>query len=221
MTDYALPALVDFLTPAERAEMASLGRRQHYDDGAMVQKRGDVDAEMALVIKGAVRVVRIASDGRHVQMMTATAGQHYADNTVLSRSPRTHHAFAVGETIIDHFSREVFMQLLEKPPIVKALYLVSLSRLTQAIELFDDIRCLTPEVRLAKVLSAIRRSAGGASRLDCTQEELASLMGVSAMTLSKSLKAMKKAGLIDTGYRTVTILDHLRFDQWLADQLDV
>jgi CRP/FNR family transcriptional regulator, cyclic AMP receptor protein len=217
MTDYALPALVDFLTPAERAEMSSLGRRQYYEDGAMVQKRGDADAEMALVIKGAVRVVRLTIDGRQVQMMTATAGQHYADNTVINRSPRTHHAYAVGDTIIDHYPHDVFMQLLEQPAILKALYFTSVARLSQALELFDDIRCLPPEVRLAKVLSAMRRSAGGASRLDCVQEELASLLGVSAMTMSKALKGLKAAGLIDTGYRTVTIIDHQRFDQWLAD----
>jgi CRP-like cAMP-binding protein len=218
MTDYALPSLSKFLVPEDQALLASLGQRQSYADGDVIQKRGDPNAAMAVVIQGAVKLMRVTSDGRQVMMMMASVGQHYADNTVINNALRTHHAIAVGETIIDHYPRDIYLQLLEHPGIVKALYLTTSARLTRAIELFDDIRCLPPEVRLAKVLFAMRQSAGGANRLECAQDELASLLGISAMTLSKSLKVLKMQGLIDTGYRTVTILDHGRFNDWLAEQ---
>jgi CRP/FNR family transcriptional regulator, cyclic AMP receptor protein len=220
MTDYAMPSLADLLAPEDREFLVKLGTRHSFADGAVIHRRGDPEAAMGVVVLGKVKVLRNAGDGRQVLMLTVNTGQHYADHNALQNNRRTHTALAEGETIVDFYPHAQFMQLLDHPGILRALYIVGTLRLGQAVDLFDDIRSLPPEVRLAKILTVMRESAGGASRLDCIQEELASLLGVSAMTLSKSLKLLKGQQLIDTGYRTVTILDHQRFDLWLAERTD-
>ncbi len=221
MTDYALPSLNAFLDEDDRETLRLLGQRQTYTDGMVVHRRGEPATTMGIVIKGSLKMVRQTSDGRQVLLLTINPGQHYADTTVMLQTPRTHTALASGQTVIDHYSHDSYLKLLDHPGILRALYQVTMLRLGHAIELFDDIRTTSPEVRLAKTLLTIRRSMGGASQLDCVQEELASLMGVSAMTLSKALKNLRMEGLIETGYRTVTILDPARFHYWLAERTEV
>ena len=216
MTDYAAPGLLSLLGPQDREVLAALGLRRTFADGELVQERGDPDAAMGVVIEGAIKLVRQLRDGRQLMMVTVNPGQHYADLNTFENNPRTHHAFAIGETVIDYYPHRIFLQLLEHPGIVRALYRISSFRLAQAIDMLDDIRAVPPEVRLAKMLAVMRASAGGATRIDCLQDELASLLGVSAMTMAKALKALRTAGLIETGYRSISIVEPMRFDAWLA-----
>jgi hypothetical protein len=44
------------------------------------------------------------------------------------------------------------------------------------------------------------------------------MLGTSTMTLSKCLAALKRQGLIETGYRVLRIPDPPRLRSWLADQ---
>lgn len=173
---------------------------------------------MGVVVQGMVRLNRQLSNGQQLLMVTVMAGQHYADNTALSGSRRTHNGIAVGETIVDHYPPKAFLRLLEYPGIVRAFYRVSAIRLGQAIEILDDIRSLPPEVRLAKMLAIMQRSGGGGNRIECLQEELANLLGVSAMTLAKAFKMLRSEGLIETGYRYVSILNSDRLQAWIEER---
>lgn len=217
MTDYALPSLLDLLQPEERALLARLGRRCSYRDGEVIHQRGDGEAEIGIVTQGQVRLVHQLADGRQIVVATIKPGQHFGDNTTLLRAARSYHALAVGKTAIDHFSPDVFAKLLENPGIVRGLYIVAACRLDQALEVIDDLRSLSPEDRLLKLLAVLRKSAGGSNRLDCVQGDLAGLLGVSTVTLAKALKALKGQGLIGTGYRTITILDPRQFDAMLSE----
>ncbi len=216
MTDYAAPGLLGLLGQEDRAVLAALGKRRTFADGELIHVRGDPDAAMGVVIEGAVKLVRQLRDGRELLMVTVNPGQHYADTNSFDNNPRTHHGFAIGETIVDYYPHKIFLQLLEQPGIVRALYRVSAFRLAQAVDMLDDIRAVPPEVRLAKMLAVMRASAGGKGRIACRQDELASLLGVSAMTLAKALKTLRTEGLIETGYRSIAIVDPERFDAWLA-----
>ena len=64
---------------------------------------------------------------------------------------------------------------------------------------------------------AMRASAGGANRLECVQEDIANLLGMSTVTLTKALKALKSGGLIETGYRQVTISDTGKMHDLIAE----
>ncbi len=217
MTDYAAPGLVTLLTPADRDVLTTLGQRKSFADGELIHARGDPDAAMGVVIEGAIKLVRQLSDGRQLLVVTVNPGQHYADTNTFKNNPRTHHALAVGATVVDYYPHKVFMQLLEFPGIIRALYQISSFRLAQAIDMLDDIRAIPPEVRLGKMLAVMRVSADGDCRIESRQDELANLLGVSAMTLAKALKSLRVKGLIETGYRTITIVDPARFDAWLAE----
>ena len=106
---------------------------------------------MGVVVSGTIKLVRQLRDGRQLLVVTVNPGQHYADTNTFENNPRTHHAMAVGATVVDYYPHKAFLQLLEHPGIVRVLYRINAYRLTQAVDMLDDIRAVPPEVRLAKI----------------------------------------------------------------------
>ena len=214
MTDYALPSIVELLATEDLATLRSLGRRKVYADGETLHMRGD-EASMGVVVEGVVRLYRQMSNGQRVLTASMTPGQHFGDILAFGVGRRTHTGIAASETIVDHYDRERFHRLLEHPGITRALYITAAHRLTLAIDLVDDIRSLPPEVRLAKTLAMIQRSTGGGERIECLQEDMANLLGISAVTVAKAFKVLRGEGLLETGYRYVTIPDAGRLKAWI------
>lgn len=207
MFDFSSPVLENLLPHEARAMLMDMGRCQTYRDGEIISERGPQPHAMSLVASGMVRFDRLFDDGRRVLLAIVRAGQNFGDQNGIAQLNLLHHATAIGETEIRHYSQEEFDRLLTVPGAMRALYYVSSFRFVQAMELLDDIRAMPPELRLAKLLLTMRESAGGQDRLDCVQEDIASLLGMSSVTLTKALGILRKSGLIETGYRQVTIKD--------------
>lgn len=211
---------VELLSAAAREELAGLAKRQTYGSGELIHSRGDPGAGMGVVISGSVRLCRIHPDGTQTFVSVVRRGQHYGD--VLHFSPnrrRTHDALAIEPTVIDHFDQSAFERVLDNPELVRALYRITAQRLTGSMAMADDLRGLTRETHLAKVLLHLLSRSPSSDCVGCVQDDLANLLGTSTMTISKCLGALKQAGLIETGYRMVRIPDPLRLKRWLANKV--
>ncbi|MCB2073244.1 MAG: Crp/Fnr family transcriptional regulator [Novosphingobium sp.] len=217
MFDFSSPSLPGLLGQSDREFLATTGMRRSYCNGEVIHERGQTKFPMSVVVSGKVRFERLFGDGRQVLMAIASAGQNYGDQGGPDETQYTHRATAIGDTEIDHYTGEAFAALLERPEIVCALYDVATFRYGRALDLLNDVRALPAEVRVAKLLMAMRASAGGANRLECVQEDIANLLGMSTVTLTKALKALKSGGLIETGYRQVTISDTGKMHDLIAE----
>lgn len=217
MSDFAIPTLLGLLTVEEVEVLSSLARRQNYADGETIHEEGDLTSGIGVVISGRVKLVKRQSSGNLLLETIVFPGQTYGDSTHFRTNRRTHGAIAEGETVIDHLSPHAFDQLLEYPGILRALYHISTFRLASLIELLDDMRALPIEGRLAKLLGRMIEVEVGACRIDCLQEDLANVLGVSSMTIAKALGVLRNEGLVTTGYRQITVLDVARLRQWGAD----
>jgi CRP-like cAMP-binding protein len=214
MTDYALPNFVEMLSPDGLATLRSLGSRKEYTDSEILHFRGD-DASMGVVVQGTVKLYRHLRGGQQILTASMTPGQNFGDVLLFGAGRRSHTGIAVGHTIVDHYNRESFFHLLEHRDIARALYQAAAYRLALALDIADDIRFLSLEVRLAKTIALIQLSAGGGDRVECLQEDLATLLGVTAVTLSKAFKHLRREGLVETGYRYVTVPDPGRLRAWI------
>ena len=215
MVDLAGPSLLAMLTPPSRKWLATLGRRQTYRDGELIHSRGDANPTMGIVIEGRARMVRMRHSGAESFVSMINPGQHYADVLMFQRDARTHSAIAVGKVSIDHYDSAAFDQILARNDVLLALYQIAGARLVQALAMIDDLRTLPREVHLAKLLLALAPTADAQGKIASIQEDLAGLLGVSPMTLAKALGKLKRAGLIETGYRHVRILDPNALRVWL------
>jgi CRP/FNR family transcriptional regulator, cyclic AMP receptor protein len=211
--------LLDLISDEARDWLALTGQRRAYSDGELIHSRGDSETTMGIVIKGHVRLCRLHADGSQTYVSLVRKGQHFGDVLLVSGpARRTHDAVAVGNVLIDHYDATAFQSLMEHPEVLAALYRITALRLKAAMAMSDDLRAMSREAHLAKILLALLRQAGASNRINCVQEDLASMLGTSTMTLSKCLAALKRQGLIETGYRVVRIPDPPRLRKWLADQ---
>lgn len=170
---------------------------------------------MCIVICGRVRLVRVRSNGAESFVSTINPGQHFADVLMLGREVRTHNAMAVGEVTIDHYDVAAFNQILTRNDVLLALYRITGLRMARALAMIDDLRTLPREAHLAKLLVTLAPTADSSGKIACVQEDLAGILGVSSMTLAKALATLKRAGLIETGYRYVRICDAKALRAWL------
>lgn len=219
MSTFGVPALLDLVGQEGRAVLARLGNRKNYSSGELVHDRGDVGTALGIVVSGRVNLYRVRANGALVFVSAVDEGQNFGDAMSITGSIRTHHAVAEGNTIIDHFSRATLNTILnEYPAITLALYEVASHRLKTAIEMLDDARMLKTEVRLAKMLRRMVVGAGPSVRIPAMQEMLCQILGLSSVSIAHALKALGKQGLLETGYRQITIPDLAAFDAWLQTQ---
>lgn len=215
MRDFPRNTLVELLAPAELAMVRAFAIRRTHRDGEVIHDRGDEALSAGVVVSGQVRLLHLGRGGQEMLVSVLGTGENYGDTTLFGHARRTHRAVAVGETVIDHIPADAFRQLLIHPTIVRAFYTVASHRLGDALDRIDDLRTLPPEVRLAKLLVGML-PAHGVGRIDCLQEDLASQIGVTTVTLAKALGALRRAGLMTTGYRHVSITDGTALADWIA-----
>jgi CRP/FNR family transcriptional regulator, cyclic AMP receptor protein len=217
VVDLAGPSLLAMLSPADRDWLAEQGRRRSFTDGVIVHSHGDPDPEMAVVIAGGLRLLRTRYNGLEGMVSLITPGQHFADVLMFRRRTRTHRAIAQGATELDLYDHLAFARILERPSIVRALYQITAERLVGTMIMLDDVRSLSREAHLAKLLLRLDANAGGGP-IACVQEDLAGLLGVTTMTVAKALRLLRELGLIETGYRQVRVLDAERLREWFKAQ---
>lgn len=215
MVDLSGPSLYDLIGPSTREWMTGLARRRDYRDGITVHVRGDPDPTMDVVILGKIRLSRFRSNGSQSFVSMIQSGQHFADILLLSGFPRSHTAIAVGPVTIDHFDSAAFVKLLDCDEVLRALYTIAGHRLAAAISMVDDLRTLPRTAHLAKLLLGQSARAGSDGVVGVVQEDLAAIIGVSAMTLAKSLAVLKREGLVETRYRQIRIPDRALLAKWL------
>lgn len=195
--------------------MASLARRKTYSDGEFVHSRGDEDPTMEVVIEGELRLVRLRPNGTQSLVTVVRPGQHIADILLLGNYRRSHTAIAIGPTVIDHYDRQAFDQLIQNHEVLHALYRLACFRLAMSISTADDLRSLSREAHLGKLLYAVTAGKGRNDWVEIVQEDLASFLGVSGMTVAKALTRLKNEGLIETGYRKIRVPDRAQLKAWV------
>lgn len=219
MLNFGTPALLDLVGESGRTVLERLGNRASYRDGEFVHHRGDIGNAMCVVISGRVNLHRMRPDGLLLFVSSIEAGQNFGDTISMVGSKRSHHAVAVGHTVVDHYGgHELDLILRDHPEIVRALYRIAAHRVTWTVDMLDDARMLKMPMRLAKMLRRMAVVTGHSAEVPATQDVLCQVLGLSSVSVVHTLGKLAREGLIKTGYRRILIPDIGAFDAWLASQ---
>lgn len=212
------PSFLDHLTDPVREQIAQAGSVVTYQDGQLVQSRGDQKRGISLIVSGAVQVGIFGADGTFIMTSKLGVGQTFGEFTLFAGLPRTHDITASERTEIRHISAATFERLSDAhPEIIRALLTTTLVRAHRLLEMMDAIRRLPMRERTAKILLAMLQTAGGAQSFDYKQSELAYALGVSRTSLNTALKQLRTLGLIKTGYGEIRVPDRQRMQAWVAE----
>lgn len=218
------PTLEELLAPHLMAQLKQGGKLSRYDDGALVQLRGDAPGALFIVERGQVIAGTEGADGSFVTAALLGPGDHVGDETIFAGMPRLHSLRAIGETEILRIPASRFLSVFnQEPDVGRALLTIALRRITFMIEFIDGQRRWPLPVRIAHLLltSVEDRQHVGRHTIHCRHEDLAEILGVSRVAVSKALKSMQKEGRVTICYGSIELNDVQQLIGWLQDSCQV
>lgn len=202
-----------------RHALGEVSVSRHYVDGEMIHGRGDRKPGLSIVRSGAVRMCNFGADGSVITTAVLGPGQIFGEFTLLTDLPRTHDAVAVGRVAVDQVGRAAYEALVSREPgLLRILAEATARRLHAVLELLDDIRRLPLPVLTAKLLLGMARVSTQPGVIHCNHSDLAVTIGVSRVSIGKTLKQLQSAGLLEQRYGRIEIADSAALENWIAER---
>jgi len=193
--------------------LASRGRVRRFNAGTTIFHEGDPGDAIYVVVDGRIRMSRLSGSGTEATLALIGPGDCTGELSLFDGKPRSATATAMQATRTFVVSREDFVNWIKERPGASLALLETLSlRIRRTNEIVTDLVFLDLPHRLAKhLLTLASAHADGHSarrpRLQVTQGELASMLGVSRESVNKQLNQFSRDGWITLSRGAVTIDD--------------
>lgn len=166
------------------------------------------------VLRGLVRISAPPVAGRRSDFLGVAAGEWFGEGAALKNEMRRYQVVALRDTELLCLPSAAFHTLQASSLSFNQCVVACLNlRLSQAMAMIDAGRTRSPEQRIALSLSRLFWSR--TRQLDLTQDELASLAGMSRQTANRVLNAMQEQGVIALSMNRIKILDDAALTHWL------
>jgi CRP/FNR family transcriptional regulator len=202
-----------------QAELRADGQRIKYSNGQIVQHRGDTPKNFFLIEKGQVKLGQYDEFGDMKALIMLGVGDSFGEMACLGNFPRISDAEAVGETELLSISETKFSAVLLASPAVSREVMRVLSRqLQEAMDHLIVYRKLPAPLRLVRSLLLLCDTRDAPVILSIRHQELAELVGVSRMSIAKTLELLEQLKFIERGYRQIVVTDTDGLRNWMKAQ---
>jgi CRP/FNR family cyclic AMP-dependent transcriptional regulator len=208
------------LDPQAADELLKLAAGRIYQPGEVLMWQGAVGTHVYLLepaprgTSACVKVTATSENGIETLFGIRAAGDIVGEIAVLERGRRTATVTACSQLIGHPIPADIFMSFLARRP--QAWHAVSLmiaDRLRWANHRRLDLAGYDVWIQIARVIIDIlehygqRSSNTGELGVGLSQPELGSLVGASKEAAAKAVRRLRELGFIETGYRTIIVLD--------------
>jgi CRP/FNR family cyclic AMP-dependent transcriptional regulator len=184
-------------------------------DGYCLFRRGDKPLAFYGVAAGAVRFIRVNDAGKEMILDVAAPGSFFGEISILGDKTRGYDALCYGGTRLLVLPADAFRMLFETHAEFRWHAVRKLcSRINIYYDSLEDAFLLKLPARIAKRIVALARAQQGRQPtgelvLDAglSQENLASMLGISRQSLSKQLMEWKELQWIDIRYGRIVIFN--------------
>ncbi len=202
------------LAPEDFDWLAERVHKRSYARGDIIFQKGDPGESLFIVETGAVVIHVPGADGADLTLARLGSGEFFGDMAILDGSPRSASATAVADSRLLVLERRDFTDLITRhPEAALSVLAVMTQRLRGSDEMISDLRYLDAGGRLARRLldlaadHGLRRADGILLNTRLTQEELATMIGVTRESVNRNLSAFRKRGLVRNEGRKIVIRD--------------
>jgi CRP-like cAMP-binding protein len=195
------------LDAAMYGEILACGHLMRYAKGEPLFFEGEVSKGLFIVHTGAVKIYKLAENGREQILAIQRPGESVAELPLFDHGLYPASAAALEDSEVFVIPADPFMALLARNPQVSQAIIAALARrMRKLVELVGDLSLRQVRGRLARFLLEEARERHS-FRLALTNEELAARVGSVRDVVSRTLNALQTDGLIRLHGREVTILD--------------
>jgi len=184
-------------------------RRQALPAGSQVLSPRQQAESFYVILAGRVKVYKLSARGDEQILHLYGAGQTFGEAAMWAGGYFPAHAETLAETTLLVVRRSVLKSLLARNVEMAMGMLAGMSgKLREFNQLIEQLSLKDVPARLANALLAMPALPGTDTVvLKQTKRELASQIGTIPETLSRALKKLKAAGLIDVNGATITLID--------------
>ncbi len=90
--------------------------------GQVICKEGEQDDSLYIIFSGRVRMATVGQDGDEMSIATLTKGDHFGEQSLLTRSASAYTIRAAEDATVFRLQREAFERLLQAKPDLKSLF---------------------------------------------------------------------------------------------------
>ncbi len=172
--------------------------------GSIIYHQGDKARCFYYLKKGRVKVVMTSADGMEKTLSTASAGEILGEAAFFDKMPRISSAYALTNIEVVSVDEAKLLSLIkDNPKLALELLEIQATRIRQLSSQIDAITFMKADGRIASLLL---RSASS-NIVNYTHEEIAGIVGVSRVTVSKILNRFKREGLLKTDYGKIVLIN--------------
>ncbi|OHV34408.1 MULTISPECIES: Crp/Fnr family transcriptional regulator [Pseudofrankia] len=207
--------LLGRLPQRSQTGLLALGGFRQFPSGVHLMREGDATTFVAVLLRGWTKVTALTDTGGLALLAVRHGGDLIGEFAGLDAQPRSATVTAVGGVLAKVIRSEEFAGYLARDPAASAEISRSIVAKTRfSIRRRVEFAGSPVAVRVARVLVELDRAygfdrteGGRALGVPLTQQELAALVGAHDPTVHKALRALRRDKIIETGYRSVVILD--------------
>lgn len=193
--------------------MEKIGTLQHYKKDEMIYLQED-DAETFYLLKsGRVRLFFSSLNGNELTVKILGANSLIGDASYFSQTPRVTSASAVTDAELVSVDLDKLIPYFTRHPglIMELLDFMSQTIRFISIQVFS-IAFLSADKKVAHILVQLgtyfkNKETDPSYSIDYTHQDIAELIGVSRVTITKELKKFENWGWVSLEYRNIKILD--------------
>jgi len=198
-------------------EVASISTKRSFGKGESLFTEGEPAAGFYLLASGSIKLCKFSQDGKEKVLHFVHPAETFAEAAFFGdgKYPAEARALEKGDALF--FPREAFMGLLERNPRFSLNLIISLSLLLRRFaRQIEELTFAEVPARLAAYLIELAEKKSTSFQgktyldLDMKKGELASRLGTVSETLSRALKKLKEAGIIEVEGSRVIIYDMVR-----------
>lgn len=189
--------------------LSTIATVRSYDKNEAIFHEGDEAGGLYAVAAGLVRIYKTSLSGKEQILHVFGPGEVFAEVALFKSAHLPANAQALEPSEILFIPKQGFVSLIRKEPdlALSMLGLMSM-RLRSFVAKIEDLSLKEVPARLAQHLLLLQASQGTDSvRLDLPKGQLAAYLGTIPETLSRILKKLAEAGIVETEGQILRILD--------------
>ena len=173
----------------------------------MIYRQGELAERFYYLKSGRVRIFMSSENGQEKTLTLLEQGNIFGEAAFFDGLPRVSSARTLEKSQIIPINREVLLDCFREEPMLAFQLLHLFSKTVRMLSnQVDHMTFLQADRRIAKILTELSGGRGGES-IACSHEDLASMAGVSRVTVSRVLSEFARRGWISTQYRSIQILN--------------
>lgn len=200
---------------AELKRIIDERRIRQFKKNQVIYYEGDKGNGLYLVIKGRIKTLKMAEDGRELMTGIYTADEYLGVHSLLSNETYSETATALEDSLLCLIPKDQLDELLNLYPEVGREFIRLLAnnirdKEEQLLQLaYHSVRKRMAEamLRLHKQYTDVTES------FKISREDLAAMAGMATETVSRTLSDFKDEGLIDKKGSVITVLDITRLSK--------